>query len=40
LELAGNDGVLDENLERNDFQRVLMGGFEDDGAGGSGLLNL
>jgi hypothetical protein len=40
VELGGNDGVLDKQLKWNDFQGGLMGGFEDDRAGGSGLLDL
>jgi len=40
VELAGDDGVLDQKLERNDLEGVFVGGFEDDGAGGAGLLDL
>ena len=40
VELVGDDGVLDEELEGDDLEGVLVGGFEDDGAGGSGLLYL
>jgi hypothetical protein len=40
MELAGDDSVLDEQLEGNDLEGVLMGGFEDDGACGASLLNL
>ena len=40
MELVGNDSVLDQKLEGNDLQRVLVGGFEDDWAGGAGLLDL
>ena len=40
VELVGDDGVLDEELEGDDLQGGLVGGFEDDGAGGSGLLHL
>lgn len=40
VELVGDDGVLDEQLEGNDLQRGLVGGFEDDGASGAGLLDL
>ena len=40
VELAGDDRVLDQELEGNDFEGVLVGGFEDDGAGCSGLLDL
>jgi hypothetical protein len=40
VELAGDDGVLDEELEGNDLEGVLVSGFEDDGAGSASLLNL
>jgi hypothetical protein len=40
MELAGDDSVLDEQLEGNDLEGVLVGGFEDDGACGASLLNL
>jgi hypothetical protein len=40
VKLAGDDGVLNEELEGDNLQRVLVGGFEDDGARGSSLLNL
>ena len=40
MKLAGDDGVLDEELEGDDLEGVLVGGFEDDGAGCSGLLDL
>jgi hypothetical protein len=40
VELAGDDRVLDEELEWNDFEGVFVGGFEDDGTGGSSLLDL
>ena len=40
MELAGDYGVLDEELEGDDLEGVLVGGFEDDGAGCSGLLDL
>jgi hypothetical protein len=40
VELAGDHGVLDQELERYDLEGVFVGGFEDDGAGGSGLLDL
>ena len=40
VELAGDDRVLDEELEWNDLERVFVGGFEDDGAGGSNPLDL
>ncbi len=39
MELRGDDGVLDEELEGDDFEGVLVGGFEDDRAGGSGSLD-
>jgi hypothetical protein len=40
VELAGDDGVLNEKFEGDDLQRVLMRGFEDDGARSAGLLDL
>jgi hypothetical protein len=40
MKLAGYDSVLDEQLEGNDLEGVLVGGFEDDGACGTSLLNL
>jgi hypothetical protein len=40
VELAGDDGVLDQKFERNNPEGVFVGGFEDDGAGGSGLSDL
>lgn len=40
MKLAGDNRVLDEKLEGNDFEGVLVSGFEDDGAGGSSLLDL
>jgi hypothetical protein len=40
VELAGDDGVLNEEFEGNNLEGVLVGGFEDDGACGSGLLDL
>ena len=40
VELVGDDGVLDKQLEGDDLQRGLVGGFEDDGAAGSRLLDL
>ncbi len=40
VELGGDDSVLNEELEGDDLEGVLVGGFEDDGAGGSGLLDL
>jgi hypothetical protein len=40
VELAGDDGVLDQKLERNDLEGVFVGGFKHDGAGGPGSLDL
>ena len=40
MELVGDDGELDQELERDDAEGVLVGGFKDDGAGSSGLLDL
>jgi hypothetical protein len=40
VKLAGDDSVLDQKLERNDPEGVFVGGFEDDRAGGSSLLDL
>ena len=40
VKLAGDDRVLDEKFEGDDFEGVLVGGFEDDGASCSGLLDL
>ena len=40
VELAGDDRVLDQKLEWDDLEGVFVGGFEDDRAGGSSLLNL
>ncbi len=40
MELVGDDGVLDQEFEGDDPEGVLVGGFEDDGAGGSGLEDL
>jgi len=39
VESGGDDGVLDEKVKGDDFEGVLMGGFEEDGAGGSGSLD-
>jgi len=39
VELRGDDGVLDEKFEGDDFEGVLVGGFEDDRAGGTGSLD-
>jgi hypothetical protein len=40
LKLVWDDGVLDQKLEGDDLEGVFVGGFEDDRAGGSGLLDL
>src|SRR6266576_1073369 len=40
VELAGDNCVLDQKLERNDLEGVFVRGFEDDRARGSGLLDL
>jgi hypothetical protein len=40
VKLGGDDRVLDEELEGDDLEGGFVGGFEDDGTGGSGLLNL
>src|SRR6202044_4275053 len=40
VKLRGDYSELDEELEGNDLEGVLVGGFEDDGAGCSGLLDL
>jgi hypothetical protein len=40
MQLAGDHGVLNKEFEGNDLEGVLVGGFEDDGACGSGLLDL
>jgi hypothetical protein len=40
VELTGDDGVLDQKLERNDLEGVFVGGFKHDGAGGPGSLDL
>jgi hypothetical protein len=40
VELAGNYRKLDQQLKGDDLEGVLVGGFEDDGAGCSGLLDL
>ena len=40
VKFTGDDRVLNEKLKGNDPEGVLVGGFEDDGAGGSGLLDL
>jgi hypothetical protein len=40
VKLAGDHRVLDKKLEWNDFESVLVSGFEDDRAGGTSLLDL
>ena len=40
MKLAGDHRVLDKKLEWNDFESVLVSGFEDDRAGCTRLLNL
>ena len=40
MELAGYDGVLNQELEGYDLEGIFVGSFEDDGAGGSGPLDL
>ena len=40
MELAGDDGVLNQKLEGNNFESVFVGGFENDRAGSSGFLDL
>jgi hypothetical protein len=40
VELVWDDRVLDQKLEGNDLECIFVGGFEDDRAGGSGLLDL
>ena len=40
MQLGGDDGELNQELEWNDAEAVLVGRFEDDGAGCSGLLTL
>jgi hypothetical protein len=40
VELSGDDGVLDKEFKRDDLEGVLVGGFKDDRAGGSSLLDL
>jgi hypothetical protein len=39
VESGGDNGVLDEEVKGDDFESVLVGGFEEDGAGCSGLLD-
>jgi hypothetical protein len=40
MKFAGDDSVLNEQLEGNDLEGVLVGGFENNGACGASLLNL
>ena len=40
VELARYDGVLNQELEGHDLESIFVGSFEDDGAGGSGPLDL
>ena len=40
MELIGDDGVADEEFEGHDVEGGLVGGFQDDGAGGTCLLDL
>jgi hypothetical protein len=40
MELAGDDCVLDQELERHDLEGIFVGSFEDDGATGSGSLDF
>jgi len=40
VELAGDDGVLNQELEWHDLEGVFVGGFENDRAGSSGSLDL
>jgi hypothetical protein len=40
VEGLGDDGVLEEDIEGDDIEGVLVGGFEDDGAGSAGALDL
>src|ERR1700748_491653 len=40
VKLAGDDRVLNQKLERDDFESVFVSCFEDDGAGGASLLHL
>jgi hypothetical protein len=40
VKLRGNYSELDQEFEGDDLESVLVGGFEDDGAGCSGLLDL
>ena len=40
MKLAGDDGVLDQKFEGNDFEGVLVSGFENDRAGCPGLLDF
>ena len=38
--MVGDDGELEEEFERDDTEGVFVGGFKDDGAGGTGLVDL
>ena len=40
VELGGDHGMLEQDLEGDDLQGVLVGGLKDDLAGGPGLLDL
>ncbi len=40
MELVGDDGMLNQEIEGNDLEGVLVGGFQDDGAGCPRLLDL
>jgi hypothetical protein len=40
VKLVWDDGVLDQKFEGDDLEGIFVGGFEDDRAGGSGLLDL
>jgi hypothetical protein len=40
MKLVRDNGVLDQKLEGYDFEGGLVGRFENDGAGGTGLLDL
>jgi hypothetical protein len=40
VKLVGDYGVLYQKFEGDDLEGSLVGGFEDDGAGGSSLLDL
>lgn len=40
VQRLGDDGELQQDVEGDDLERGFVGGFEHDGAGGSGLVNL